>query len=198
MLAVNALTFCGTRLLRTGITPHILATSLDAYIPFLPCMIIIYLLAFVHWFLGYLVLAHEPKRTCWRYAVAFSVALLLGGICFLAFPTVMERPVPDGRGFFSRLVAWIYTIDTPDNLFPSFHCLQSWLFTHLFWESPRVRKPWKYVSLTFTFAVFAAVLLVKQHVLVDIPAGVLAAELGMLLTRPLFRERKETGSESKA
>ena len=198
MLAVNALTFSGTRLLRTGIAPRSLATALDAAIPFVPAMIVIYLLAFVHWFLGYLVLAHEPKRTCWRYALAFSAALLLGGVCFLVFPTVMERPVPEGRDCFSRLVAWIYAIDTPDNLFPSFHCLQSWLFTRLLWHSPRVCKPWKLASAVFTFAVFAAVLLVKQHVLVDIPAGIIAAELGLLLTRPLFRGQKQTAAAAEA
>ena len=194
MLITNALTFSCTRLLHTGISPHCLTTALDTRIPFVPAMVVVYLLAFVHWFLGYLVLVHEPKRTCWRFAAAFCVALILGGICFLVFPTVMERPVPEGRDCFSRLVAWVYTIDTPDNLLPSFHCLQSWLFTRLFLASPQVRRPWKITSIVFTFAVCASVLLVKQHVLADIPAGIAAAELGLLLTRPLFRDLKESAA----
>ena len=32
-----------------------------------------------------------------------------------------------------------------------------------------------------TLLVFASTLLVKQHVLVDVPAGILAAELGLFL-----------------
>ena len=39
--------------------------------------------------------------------------------------------------------------------------------------------------LAFTLLVFASTLLVKQHVLVDIPAGVLVAEVGLLLSDKL-------------
>lgn len=67
------------------------------------------------------------------------------------------------------------------NLLPSIHCLESWL---CFRNALRFKGvPRWYLPLTalMTLLVFASTLLVKQHVLVDVPAGILAAELGLFL-----------------
>ena len=42
-------------------------------------------------------------------------------------------------------------------------------------------RPKEEVDALMTLLVFASTLLVKQHVLVDVPAGILAAELGLFL-----------------
>ena len=49
-------------------------------------------------------------------------------------------------------------------------------------RAPRWYAP---AMLALTLLVFASTLLVKQHVLVDIPAGILVAELGLLLSTKL-------------
>ncbi len=190
MLAANSAAFYGTRLLDIHAPLCSVSTALDARIPFVPAMIVVYLLAFVQWGAGYLVLAHEPRELCRYWAGAMLLAKLIGAACFLFIPTVIERPVPAGADIFSRLTAWIYSIDPPNNLFPSFHCLESWLFTRLFLASPRVRRSWKIASVIFTLAVFASVLLLKQHYVADVPAGIATAELGMLWSR-LFFDKKE-------
>lgn len=190
MLVANSVAFFGTRLLDVHAPLCNVATALDGRIPFVPAMIVVYLLAFGQWAVGYLVLAHEPRESCRYWACAMLLAKLIGAVCFLFLPTQIQRPVPAGQDIFSRLVAWIYSVDEPNNLFPSFHCLESWLFTRLFFASPRVAKPWKIASALFTLAVFASVLLLKQHYLADIPAGILTAEMGMLWAR-LFFNRSE-------
>ena len=186
MLVVNSAAFYGTRLLGVNAPICDLTTALDEKIPFVPAMIVVYLLAFAQWAVGYLVLAHEPRERCRYWTCAMLLAKLIGAACFLFLPTWINRPVPEGRDIFNRLVAWIYSIDEPNNLFPSFHCLESWLFTRLFLASPRVRRSWKIASVIFTLAVFASVLLLKQHYLADIPGGIASAELGMLWARLLF------------
>ena len=190
MLVSNSLAFYGTRLLDIHAPILDLTTALDGRIPFVPAMIVVYFLAFAQWAVGYLVLAHEPREICRYWACAMLLAKLIGAAFFLFLPTVIERPVPEGSDVFSRLTAWLYSIDDPTHLFPSFHCLESWLFTRLFLASPRVAKPWKCASVLFTLAVFASVLLLKQHYLLDIPAGILVAEMGMLWAR-LFFDRRE-------
>ena len=75
-----------------------------------------------------------------------------------------------------------YTLDRPAS--------GDWLFTRLFLASPRVRRSWKIASVIFTLAVFASVLLLKQHYVADVPAGIATAELGMLWSR-LFFDKKE-------
>ena len=190
MLAANSIAFYGTRLLTVHAPVCSVSTALDARIPFVPAMVVVYLLAFAQWGVGYLVVAHEPKDSCRYWAAAMLLAKLIGAACFLFIPTVIERPVPAGHDVFSRLAAWIFSMDPPNNLFPSFHCLDSWLFTRLFLASPRVRRPLKIASVFFTLAVFASVLLLKQHYIADIPAGIAVAELGMQWSR-LFFDKKE-------
>ena len=193
MLLTNLAAYSGTQLLNHLLPAHSMATALDAKIPFVPAMIIVYLLAYVQWGLGYLTLAHEPKRTCWYHAAAMVIAKLLCIACFLLYPTVMVgRPMPEGADFISRLTAGVFKLDAAaDNLFPSIHCLDSWFFLRIILASPYISKPAKLANVLFTLAVFASVLLVKQHVLVDIPAGIAAAELGLLLARPMFRDRQK-------
>ena len=190
MLLANLAAFYGTRLLNQSIPAHSMATALDAYIPFVPAMIVVYILAYAQWALGYLVLAHEPARSCWYFATAMVIAKFICAACFVLYPTVMSgRPMPAGTDFISRLTAGVFRLDpTADNLFPSIHCLDSWFFMRVFLASPQASKGTRIANCVFTAAVFASVVLVKQHVAVDIPAGVAAAELGLLLARPLFRD----------
>ena len=137
MLLMNLAAFCGTRLINQAVPAHSMATALDAYIPFVPAMIVVYVLAYVQWGAGYLVVAHEPRRICWYFAAAMIMAKLICAVCFLLYPTVMAgRPMPEGADFISRLTAWIFRLDArADNLFPSIHCLDSWFFLRVFLRS---------------------------------------------------------------
>ena len=110
------------------------------------------------------------------------LAKLMCMVIFLVFPTTMQRANVTGNDFCSQLVQLIYATDRPDNLFPSIHCLESWL---CFRGALRVKKVGRlYAPLSFVFAllVFASVVLVKQHVAIDIIGGVAVAELGLLLS----------------
>ena len=73
--------------------------------------------------------------------------------------------------------------DEPTNLFPSIHCVASWMAVRgacMMKGMPR----W-YVPLHFVVAVlvFASTVLVKQHFFVDIFAGIAVAELGLFLSK---------------
>ena len=200
MLLANLAAYYGTRFLSAGVPMHFMAIKLDDCIPFVPEMIIVYILAYVQWGCGYLIVAHESRRTCWYFAVAMIIAKLICAACFLLYPTVMEgRPMPAGTDFISRLTAFVFRLDSSaDNLFPSIHCLDSWFFMRVIFQSKQVSRPVRIFSVFFTLAVFASVVLVKQHVLVDIPAGIAAAEIGLLLARPILRKSKESLKSNKS
>ncbi len=76
---------------------------------------------------------------------------------------------------------FLYWADSPENLFPSIHCLASWLC----WVGVRGRRevPFWYraFSLFMALAVCACTLTTKQHVLADAVGGVILAELCWLL-----------------
>ena len=154
VLAADMFAYYGTILINRGAVYHSVQLPLDALIPFVPAMILPYVLAFAQWLTCFALLAWEPTARCRYFALGTVIAELICAACFLIYPTVMaNRPVPEGTDLFSRLAAFIFAADDPSrNLFPS--------------------------------------LLVKQHVVVDIPAGLLTAELGLLLARLCLRGKK--------
>ena len=185
VVAVDCFAYYGTILLNRGAVYHTMDLPLDAYIPFVPAMMTVYVLAFVQWLVCFALLVWEPPRRCRYFALGIVFAELLCAACFLIYPTWMaDRPVPEGTDFFNRLTAFIFAADDPSrNLFPSLHCAFSWLSLRVTLASERVKTPLRVANAVFTLLVFASVVLVKQHVVVDIPAGVAAAELGLLLSR---------------
>ena len=192
VVAVDCFAYYGTILLNRGAVYHTMDLPLDAYIPFVPAMMTVYVLAFVQWLVCFALLVWEPPRRCRYFALGIVFAELLCAACFLIYPTWMaDRPVPAGTDLCSRLTALIFAADDPSrNLFPSLHCVFSWICLRLTLASERVSRPLRAVNLVFTLLVFASVVLVKQHVLIDIPAGLLTAELALLLARLCLR-RKE-------
>ena len=191
VVAVDLFAYYGTILLNRGAVYHTMDLPLDAYIPFVPAMMPVYVLAFVQWVVCFALLVWGPPRRCRSFALGIVFTELLCAACFLLWPTWMaNRPIPEGGDLCSRLTALIFSLDNPSrNLFPSLHCAFSWLCLRITLTDGRLRTPLRAANVIFTLLVFASVVLVKQHVLVDIPAGVAAAELGLLLARLCLRRR---------
>ena len=166
-------------------TVHILATGLDDAIPLCPAFLSVYALAFVQWGMGYAAAGRESRETCCRMAAGDIAAKLLCGVCFLVFPTTMVRPAVTGGGLWAALLRMMYAVDTPTNIFPSIHCLESWVCVRTAWRMKSASPAYKIGMTAFSLLVFASTVLLKQHVLADIPAGVLAAELGFLASDAL-------------
>ena len=157
------------------------ALGIDKAIPFVPVFILFYVLAYAQWVFGYIVIARDSRETTYKVATIDILAKLFCGIIFIALPTVMIRPEITGGDFFNRLTDWIYQADTPAiNLLPSLHCLESWA---VFRFSLKLKLPigYKIAMGIMTFAVFLSVLFVKQHIIIDIPAGILVFELAYLI-----------------
>jgi membrane-associated phospholipid phosphatase len=75
------------------------------------------------------------------------------------------------------LIRFVYWIDAPTNLFPSIHCLVSWMCFIGVRGKSYVPKWYQIFSCLFAVAVFASTLFTKQHFIVDVIAGVVIAEL---------------------
>ena len=160
-----------------------LSLPIDYQIPLLTPFMIIYLLAFVQWGLGYIIIARENREMCAR---AVSSDLIAKVICFLFFvilPTEIQRPEVTDGGLIGFVTKFVYWIDTPVNLFPSIHCLESYSIMRFTFSLKKVPLGYKIVMAVFSFAVFASVLFTRQHFLIDIPAGILVLEIGIILSK---------------
>lgn len=175
-----------------------IATAFDKKIPFLPGFIYIYVLAFLQWAVCILSVMLIDREKSDYYCIGISVGNIIAGIIFVAFPTIMAiRPEYSGGGFTGTLVRFIFAADNPPlNLFPSIHCLFSWGVMRMLFSVKRVPVPVKIFNAVFSCLVFLSVLFVKQHVIYDIPAGILAFEAGLFIAGIIFSvKNKRKGKE---
>lgn len=169
---------------------HYLSTSLDDALPVVPAFIFIYVLAFLQWGLGYIIIARDSRERCYRILTGELIAKTIAWVIFMAYPTAIRHEAPAVTGPTTWLLAFIFAADIPAiNLFPSLHCLESWLCFRGAIGLKRMPRRYTWLQLIFTLLVFASTILVKQHVWPDILGGIAVAELGQLLRRLLRAER---------
>ena len=199
VLLTNLISSFPTRPLIPASRLHDIVTAWDLKIPFVPEFIHIYFLAFVQWAVCLIAVMLLDKRASWYYCIGMSIGNVIAGIIFLLFPTVMTiRPELTGSGFTYRLATMIFSADDPPlNLFPSIHCLLSWGCARMIFAVKRLPKTVKYINAVFSAAVFASVLFVKQHYVIDVPAGILAFEAGLVITKYSHIHEKLAAVESR-
>ena len=189
VLIFNFIAYYIPKLLEPYRELHLISTAFDDALPCVPAFIYIYVLAYVQWVAAYIVIARDSPERCFRFVSGELLAKAVAMAVLLLYPTTMVRPTVQVTDLTTRVMAFIYRCDTPTNLFPSLHCLASWL---CFRQSIGLRRMPRWYACTqgvFSLLVFASVLLVKQHVWPDIFGGIAAAELGILLSRVLRADR---------
>ncbi len=189
MVFFNIITYFGSRLFTSDWYHYSMETSLDRAIPYVKEFIIIYIpISYLQWIIGFYMISRDTRENCITLIGAEIIGKVLCLICFLLLPTTMIRADIAGTDFLNRCVRYLYEIDPADNLFPSIHCLESWvIFRSTFYLKalPKWAKP---LHLIVTLLVFASTLFVKQHVIVDVIGGIIVAEIGLLIMKIVIRK----------
>ena len=190
MLGMNMVAYMGTRIFTTGRYHYNIESPLDRMLPLVPFFVVFYVLAFAQWITGYLLIGREKKEYCYRFFLGEIIAKAICLVIFLVFPTTLNRPEITGSGIFERLLAFIYSVDAADNLFPSIHCLESWMCWRGCRKLTQTRLPGWFsgANLVLTLLVFASTVLCKQHVLIDIAGGVAVVEIGLFLAPKILKK----------
>ena len=190
VLIYNFVVYFGPKLVVNHLNLHYLSTAFDDSLPLVPGFIFIYVLAFAQWFFGYIIIARDSQERCYRVLTGELISKTITLAIFLLYPTAIDHGTVEVTGFTTWLLNFIWVSDIPTiNLFPSLHCLESWLCFRGAIGLKRMPRWYAWAMLVFTLLVFAATLLVKQHVWPDILGGIAVAELGQLLSR-LFRAER--------
>ena len=182
-LLINMITYFGSRIFTTNLHHRDLSIWIDKQLPFVAPMMIIYVLAYVHWIVGFVVIGRESREVCYEVMPAEQIAKLSCLLCFILLPATLTRPEVIGNGFSEWLTRLIYAADRPDNLFPSIHCLDSWICFRGVLKCKKVGTGFKTAMGIMAVLVFASTLLVKQHVFVDVVAGIAVVEMGLFLSK---------------
>ena len=177
-VAANTLAYTDARIVSGNRERISLSTAWDDAIPFLPWTILVYWgLALVLWGSGYHLAAKQDKAEANRFFLAHLLGEGVCFLCFVLFPTTLERPDVTINGPFSWMVQLTYVLDRPDNLLPSIHCFVSWLCCLGARDSSKAPLWYRRVSFFSAAAVCVSTLTVKQHVLADAAAGIVLAEV---------------------
>ena len=179
VLLFNTLVYNASKLITNNLFHYNFSSFLDSKVPLIPFFVLIYLLAYVQWIVGYIVIARESKEVCYRYCSADLIAKLLCLLCFLIIPTTMVRPELSNGGLLNSLLGIIYMLDAPVNLFPSIHCLESWMVFRGSLKCHKVSNSYRIIMLITALFVFLSTIFVHQHIIIDIFGGIIVCEIGI-------------------
>ncbi len=190
--ALNMLVYSGTMVLCADWKHYDLTTPFDRAVPLVPGWMYIYFGCYLFWIVNYILVAriHRDNRAFFfRFVATDMLSRLVCAVFYIGFPTTNVRPVVTGEGFSSWLLHFLYGIDQPTNLFPSIHCLVSWLCFVGIRKSDKVPLWYKVFSCVFALLVVASTQFTKQHYIADAVAGIALAEILFLICSraPLYR-----------
>lgn len=176
-MAVGEGTFFLSRLFTKQLPHYNLQLPFETCIPLIPWTVSIYFGCYLVWGINYLIAFRQQRERALRFGSADLVAKLVALVFFLFLPTTLERPQIVGDGVWENVMRFLYWVDTPDNLFPSMHCMKIWACYIAVRDNDRVPVWYRLFSLLMAFAVFAVTLTTKQHVFVDVVAGAVLMEI---------------------
>ena len=162
-----------------------LATAWDDRIPFVASTVWVYLLIFpASIFPLFVVRCPELfRRTILAYVLAIAASLLV----FVAIPVTSTGLRADGHGLdLSRISPWVvatlYRVDPPFNLFPSLHLSIAALAAL---AAGKARRAYGAAGFVGCISIAVSILTVKQHFVLDALGGAaLAACIYAIVLRP--------------
>lgn len=186
LLIIDLAAFYLTRIPLAHMQLHDLSTPLDAKIPFIPEWFIIYFLSYLSWLITIIWILAEGKPQAYRLCGSYTIIAILASICFLIYPGTITRPEVTEHGFFNDCMRWLYSVDSPTNICPSFHVVISYFCWRCTMDCKKIPKWYRWFNLAFLILVCFSILFVKQHVLVDIGVAIVLSEIALQLAK-IFR-----------
>lgn len=169
---------------------YCLMLPFEESIPFLPWMMIVYWGCYIFWAINYCLCTIYDKGKNGQFIKTHYIGELICFIIMFIFPTIMPRPEVAGTDVFSKMLVAQYTVDAADNLLPSIHCFVSYLCWIGVRNNKDIPKWYQNTSLVLALLVFVSTLTVKQHVVADLIASVIVAEIAYKISSYLSNRKK--------
>ena len=134
-----------------------------------------------------LVMVFLIKRSAvfWRTVVSCLASSVVMFVCFILLPIEYPRPEIVDTDFSSALLLMTQEIDFAHNTCPSGHVAFSWLMVLAAISTQWVKKePWMgRVTLLWSIGIILSTLVLKQHFIADVFAGVLLASFSFYCSK---------------
>ena len=185
---------------RTGVPVYTVHVSLDDKIPFNELFVIPYVawFAFIAWILIYTCLTSREQFI--KAFVAMFGGMTVCLIIYTVWPSVQDlRPLVMPRdNILTRLVSYIYSVDSPTNVCPSIHVYNSIIAFIAVSKVERFKHPVRIKSFSLVLAILICLstMFLKQHSAFDVVCGVLLSLIAYLIVyvpdySTLFAKSKE-------
>lgn len=176
---------------RTIKTYHIIHTPLDDLIPFCEYFVIPYFLwfAFIAAAVVYFGFFNKNLKEYYQLVINLGIGMTLFLLISWIYPNGQDlRPTTFAdNNIFTQMVQYLYSIDTPTNVFPSIHVYNSVAVAIAFMTCRKLQKHpvIRYGSVVLAVSIIMATMFLKQHSVSDVCCA-LIMNLGsyMLLYRP--------------
>jgi len=164
-------------------TDRLIKIPLDNKIPLIPIFVIPYVIFFPYVFGTVLGSYLSGDINFNILAASLIIVSLVTSLIYLEFPSAIIRPAFRATGKLLRTIKFIQKIDNPNNVFPSNHVAYSLVTTiYLAGALPQFAP-----LFWFCFMIIgASTVLIKQHYIIDVPAGVIVALLSWFVAIKLI------------
>ncbi len=154
---------------------HVVYSVLDDVIPFSEVFVLPYLAWFIFMPVTLVYLFAFSGETFRKTAVFLAVGMVVSLLTFTLWPTIQElRPLEMPRdNVFTQWIAAIYQMDTPTNVSPSIHALNTLGIQFGILHCARLRR-YRGVQIgtaVLSVLIVASTVLIKQHSIVDVLAA---------------------------
>ncbi len=196
-LLLNEAVYYLGKIIPHGMTHHDMTLPMDLIIPVIPFTVVIYIVSFLVWLVCYTLIlswdgwegndlrsadTYGPKEFFdnhdnGRFLAADALAKVICFVFFIVYPTHVIRPEIGDSTIWEQALSFLYQIDTAEDLFPSIHCLVSWMCWIGLRKRHDVHPVIRHLPLVLAIVICISTLTTKQHVILDVPGGILLAEL---------------------
>ena len=155
---------------KTIVPKHYMFSPFDLKIPFVKEFVVPYLLWYIYMASGFIYLGIVSKKDYYRMFWFIFIGVFVCYSVYAIFPNGQNlRPTITGNDVFSRIIRGIYAIDTPTNVAPSMHVLNS-IAIHIGltgYEPFKKRPGLRLTSFILMVTISASTVFIKQHSVLD-------------------------------
>ena len=159
----------------------LVAGPLDSMVPLVPVFVLPYLFVWVFPLLlvGCAVFERGSDPALFlRLSLSLLALMVVNYVLWIAFPVSVNLRVDvavlANHGWLGQLVGFNYERATPWNSCPSFHVAAPWFLCRAL---PPIGRLPRWFFWSATAAIIASTVLIRIHYLIDIPCGIVVAEL---------------------
>lgn len=159
---------------------YITSIDFDHKIPFIKEFVVPYLLWFLFVPFGVIYVGAHSKGDFVKLIIFLFGSMAIANIMFTVFPNAQNlRPVIRSDDPFSMLVKKIYLVDTPTNVCPSIHVINSIAVNSALQHSDAfsAKKFRKVFSSVLTILICLSTVFIKQHSILDVVIGIVISAL---------------------